>query len=101
MANAMIAEIHATEEKNKPHKQRRVVANIVSGSILRKYKCIAMLSRETGMSRSVLKSANSKGLTAVSRRRRVLERKCLLWKKLDKEGIRYWLNGQREAIYRK
>ncbi|KAL3880910.1 hypothetical protein ACJMK2_033114 [Sinanodonta woodiana] len=35
---------------------------------------MAMLCRETGMSRRVLKSANSKGLTAVSRRRRVLER---------------------------
>ncbi|KAL3867947.1 hypothetical protein ACJMK2_040789 [Sinanodonta woodiana] len=37
MANAMIAEIQTTKEKNKPQKQSRVVANIVSGSILRKY----------------------------------------------------------------
>ena len=74
MANAMIAEVQSSQKKNKTQKKRRVVANIVSGNIIRKYRCLDLMSRETGIARSVLKNAKSKRLIAVSRRRKVLER---------------------------
>ena len=74
MANAMIAEVQLSQKKNKTQKKRRVVANIVSGNIIRKYRCLDLMSKETGMARSALKNAKSKRLIAVSRRRKVLER---------------------------
>lgn len=77
MANAMIAEIKTAREKNKSQKQRSVVANIMSGKILRKYKCVVLLKyRETGMSRKrkMFTGANAKRMMAVSRRRKVLKR---------------------------
>ena len=74
MANAMMSAIRIAREKEKSQKQRNVVANIVSGSILRKYKCLALVSKGTRISRSVLKSTITKTTATITKRRKVLEK---------------------------
>ncbi|KAH3836837.1 hypothetical protein DPMN_110213 [Dreissena polymorpha] len=52
----------------------KAIANIVSGNILKKYKCISTLSKETGISRKVLRRAIVKALMAIPKRKNFLER---------------------------
>ncbi|KAH3696305.1 hypothetical protein DPMN_083770 [Dreissena polymorpha] len=47
MANAMIEDIREATRLNKGQKSHSVLANIVSGKIIKKYKCIGTLSKAT------------------------------------------------------
>lgn len=74
MVNAMLEEVKESKKSNKAQTSKRVVANIVSGKILKKYRCLETMSRATGISRASLKRATAKTIKTKPRKRHANER---------------------------
>ena len=70
MANAMIDEVKTTNE-NQKQRERKVVTRVIGGDLIKKYKCISLLKRETGISRKSLRKVNSKLIDTTVRRARL------------------------------
>lgn len=56
LANVLTAEVKRTRQENKYERQKKILARIVSGKILKKYQCSRTLQVETGISRKNIKA---------------------------------------------
>jgi len=102
MANAILEEIKTSSTKNKKQRKKRVVANVVSGNILKKYKCLHLLSRETGIGRKVLKGVRSKSVLTLARNRRVTERetvKKLVTEFMERDDVSINMPGKNDCTH--
>ena len=52
MGNALISEINQTKVAGKSKQKKRILSNIVSGNILKKYRGLRWLSEKTGLNRN-------------------------------------------------
>lgn len=71
MANAVIDEVKTTRNQNQKQRERKVVTRVIGGDLIKKYKCISLLKRETGVSRKSLRKVNSKLIDTTVRRARL------------------------------
>ncbi|XP_046548265.1 uncharacterized protein LOC124258241 [Haliotis rubra] len=68
LGNVLMKEL-ATARSSIRSSKRRVVHNIVAGKIVKRYRCINMLSQKTGLSRNKLGKVKSKTIDPVRQRR--------------------------------
>ena len=61
LTNVLLAEIKKTKE-NSSRRKRNVIHNKIAGKIAKKYKCMKIISTETGMSRRCLMKCQSKSM---------------------------------------
>jgi len=61
LTNVLLAEIKKTMESSSRRK-RNVIHNKIAGKIAKKYKCMKIISTETGMSRRCLMKCQSKSI---------------------------------------
>ncbi|XP_060565544.1 uncharacterized protein LOC132724624 [Ruditapes philippinarum] len=74
LTNVLLAEIKKTKESSSK-KKRRVIHNVVAGKITKKYRCMRIVSEETGLSRTALLKCKSKCIVVQREQRKSISKK--------------------------
>ncbi|XP_071943690.1 uncharacterized protein [Antedon mediterranea] len=64
LSHALLDEIRESTEINQGQKARRMISNVLSGKIIKKYRLIARVSRESGLGQRNLSKTKKQGITA-------------------------------------
>lgn len=73
-ANVLLNEFKLAKESTST-KRRKILHKLIAGKVARKYRCINVISQETGLSRSSLSRCQSKDITYTKERRSRISRK--------------------------
>ncbi|WAQ96816.1 hypothetical protein MAR_029506 [Mya arenaria] len=79
MSNAILAEVRDAVQKTKSQSERGVIMRVISGKILKKYKCLDTVRKQTGLGR--------KGMTMRSAKLEILPNPETVGKTINMDGI--------------
>ncbi|KAK6186926.1 hypothetical protein SNE40_006182 [Patella caerulea] len=101
MSNAIINEVKETKRLNTEESKRRILYGVVSGKIIKKYRCMSIVEKEMTLSRKSLRRNNSKNLQLIPRKRMETVRTDLQQKVkafMEREDISRMMPGKNDVI---
>lgn len=100
MSNAIIAEVREAAVKTQSQSERNVIMRVVSGKIVKKYKCLDTVRKQTGLGRKGLKASHTKEVRPVMRKRLEKERNKLrqeVIQFLERDDISIQMPGKKDS----
>ena len=100
MSNVLLGEIKATRRANPQQRNRNIATRVISGRILRKYRCLSMLSKTTGIGMQELRREQHKVIEFKKRSRMKTERdqlKAQVVEFIERDDISIMMPGKGDA----
>ena len=103
LANVLTAEVQETRKENKDERRKKLLTRIVSGKIVKKYRCSKSLQIETGLSRNNVQARlinASKRIDFVPKRNpksKSLKLKAKVVEFLERDDVSTQLPGKKDA----
>ena len=100
MSNVLLGEIKATRHANPQQRNRNIATRVISGRILRKYRCLSILSKTTGISMREVRQEQHKVIEFKKRSRMKTERdqlKARVVEFTERDDISIMMPGKGDA----
>ncbi|KAH3734603.1 uncharacterized protein LOC127850997 [Dreissena polymorpha] len=100
LSNAILDEIKSSRRANPQQLRRNIATRVISGKILKKYKCVSMVSKKTGISLTELRRHQDKVIEFRKRSRMKAERdqlKAHVVEFIEQDDVSVMMPGKADA----